>query len=106
MPDFHVSNTTGLKELDDFGKLDLSSWLKDNWADGEYVFISLKSDPINITGGATRLFRFSTEESTWNAGRTDAKLDITVIPEPASALFFFAGAGALAFIRRRLRALK
>jgi hypothetical protein len=101
------TRSLGLKQLDASGQSTLGTWLKNNWSDGDYAFISLQSDPLQLPkSGATRVIRFGNGGTSWAANQTDAKLDVTVIPEPASALFFIGGAAAIALIRRRLRALK
>ncbi len=99
MADFGGDNTTvGKRSLDATGQDTFATWLQNNWVDGQYVFIGLKTDPLTL-GGGFRASRFGSSGGGWTANSTDAQLDLTVVPEPSAALL--GGLGLLALLRRR-----
>jgi len=98
MADFGGNNAVGSRSLDATGQGTFATWLQNNWADGEYVFIGLKSDPATLSGGF-RIVRFGSSGGGWTADSTDAQLNLTVIPEPSTALL--GGLGVLFLLRRR-----
>ena len=48
MTNFNTGATSGLKALDDQGKSALTSFLQDNWKEGEYLILGLKTSPITV----------------------------------------------------------
>lgn len=91
MDDFSDNGTTGSMSLDATAQTTLGTYLKDNWADGEYVFIGLKSDPFTIVSDSNTYSKFSADGV------------LTVIPEPATFMMLGFGTVAMMFIRRRIR---
>jgi len=90
--------------LDTAGQSTLGTWLQNNWADGEYVFIGLKTDPLTPpTPDDKEFYRYSEGawNSAWSEGKTDAQLTLDVIPEPATLGLIAAFGGGLLFVRRR-----
>ena len=70
---------TGPKSLNVDGKSALTSYLQDNWVEGDYVFIGLKTDPMTIhdfsvSEGTTDFYRYDVD------GVTDATLIFAVLP--------------------------
>jgi len=79
MTNFDGNNTAGPKTLDAEGESALTSYLQDNWQEGEYVIIGLKTDPVTIAtlpGGTNCFFRYA----------TDAQLTVGILPPQGSLL--------------------
>jgi hypothetical protein len=92
------------------GSAALTAYLQANYVEGDYVFIGLKTDPINFPNqNATDVGRFgnSAGGQPFNGSQTDATLTFTAtaVPEPASlvALAGLGGMGLLGFALRRRR---
>ncbi len=80
MADFGGDNTTvGKRSLDATGQDTFATWLRNNWVDGEYLFIGLKTDPLTL-GGSFRTSRFGSSAGGWTANSTDAQLIVTETP--------------------------
>jgi hypothetical protein len=110
MDDFvTTSSTVGNYSLDSRGRAKLLTYLRANWVEGDYVFITLKSDQADMIMGeaVSANYKFGGAADEWTAGATDAQLSVTDayrdIPEPASiGLLMGLGAG-LMLVRRRRR---
>lgn len=101
MPSFSDAST-GPKQLNPSGQSALASYLQSNWSEGGYVFIGLKTNPINAPVSGTNVGRFGNAGGGWSASSTDAQLTATVsaVPEPGGlAALALGGLGLLA--RRR-----
>jgi len=67
---------SGLKSLDIDGKSALTSYLQDNWSEGDYVFVGLKTDPLTFGSlTATDYFNFG------GVSTCDAQLILEVNPD-------------------------
>jgi hypothetical protein len=80
MSDFsESSDDVGTVSLDAAGQSILGSWLRNNWVDGEYVFIGIQTNPLILPDNSTtRVYRYGSNAPTngWTAGSTDARLGI------------------------------
>lgn len=99
-----TSDTTGNYSLDTAGEANLLSYLQSNWVEDDYLFISLKADTDdnNFIMGEDENDNYNFGGGTsWTAGATDAQLNVTAIPEPATSGLLGLGAlGGLLFRRR------
>ena len=66
------------------------TYLQNNWKEGDYVFISLQSDPLTMSGTASDFALFS----------GDAVLNVTMIPEPATIGMLGLGVLVLMAVRK------
>lgn len=61
MEDFSDNTSTGSKALDAAARETLGTQLKANWAEGEYVFIGLKTDPLTIVSSSNAFGTFDAD---------------------------------------------
>ncbi len=108
MDDFvTTSSTVGNYSLDSTGRAKLLTYLRANWVEGDYVFITLKSDQADmIMGEAVSAYYKFGGGTEWTAGATDAQLSVTDayrdIPEPASIGLLMGLGSGLMLVRRSL----
>ena len=77
MTNFDGNNTAGPKTLDAGGESALTTYLQENWQEGEYLVIGLKTDPVTMAtfpGGTNCFFVYA----------TDAQLTVGVLPPQGS----------------------
>ena len=99
-----VSGGVPLKSLDAGGQSSLTTYLQNNWQEGEYLFFSLRGGDdttIPYTSSTLNGYIFGNSSGGWTEGSTDALLTITAVPEPTSAALI--GLGGLALLLRRQR---
>ncbi len=95
--------------LDTAGQTTFTTWLQNNWVEGDYLFIGLKTNPTVTTdpgelGSENIFYRYGPNrqattppEDAWDETKTDAQL--TIVPEPSVALL--GSLGLLGLLRRR-----
>ena len=93
MEDFSSNDVVGSKSLDTTGQSSLVTYLQNNWVEGQYVFISLQSDPLTLTGTASDYAKFN----------ADGVLSVMTIPESATIGMLGLGAFLLMAIRKQDR---
>jgi len=102
MEDFVTTTSTfGSKSLDATGQANLFTYLQNNWVEDDYIFITLKADPVVLTNNdLNETYTFSSGAPTWEAGKSNALLIISV-PEPSSTALLGLGLSSMLLRRRR-----
>ncbi len=82
MSDFTTNATpTGNILLNTSGQSELTTWLQNNWVEGGFLFIGLKSNPLKLDDPGDMpsqniYYRYGPNTQGWTAGKTDAQLTI------------------------------